>query len=157
LTSLKFPKLKNNLTITDSEELKMNKISYIFGIALLLIGVAAYLFSDNVAWLQLVGLILIATGIVFMVLGLFYSSKRKQSVSSPQLLPTASSQKPLTLKSPATTQPTPPQHVPTPPTPQSTIEKDPAKRLEDLKKLLDHYLITEEDYQKKRKEILSKL
>jgi hypothetical protein len=157
LKSLKFPKLKNNQTITDSEELKIDKISYILGIALLLIGIAAYLFSDNAAWLQSIGLILIAIGIVFMVLGLFYSSKRKQSVSSPQPPSTASSQKPLTPQSPVTTQLTPPQPVPTPPVPQSTIEKEPAKRLEDLKKLLDHYLITEEDYEKKRKEILSQI
>jgi hypothetical protein len=135
----------------------MNKISYILGIALLLIGVAAYLFSDNAAWLQSVGLILIAIGIMFMVLGLFYSSKRKQSVSSPQPTPTTSSQEPLPPQSPPTTQPTPPQPVHTPPVPQSTIGKDPAKRLEDLKKLLDHDLITQEDYEKKRKEILSQI
>jgi len=115
-------------------ELKMNKTWYILGIGLLLAGLTVYLFSGG--WLQALGLILIVAGIVIAVLGLFYPLKR---TIPPSLAPT------------------PPAPPPPKPTPPSTVGKDPAARLEDLKKLLDHDLITEEDYEKKRAEILSQI
>jgi hypothetical protein len=90
-----------------------------------------------------------------MVLGLLYRSRRKPSLSSPPPPQPASSQSPTTPPLPPPTPPTQP--TPKPRATQSPVEKDPAERLEDLKKLLDHNLITEEDYEKKRKEILSQI
>ena len=111
----------------------MNKAWYILGIGLLLAGLTVYLFSGG--WLQALGLILIVAGVVIAVLGLFYPLKRT--------IPPPLAQAP----------PEPPPPKPTPP----STGKDPAARLEALKKLLDHDLIIEEDYEKKRAEILSQL
>ncbi len=109
----------------------MNKASYLLGVILLLAGVTFSLFVGN--WLQTVGIILIVAGIAVAFLGLFYTLKKTPVQASI----TATRQ-----PEPATILPSPTLSEKTTPAPQISTVKDPTARLQDLRKLLDHKLIT---------------
>jgi hypothetical protein len=124
----------------------MNKVSYILGVILLIVGVTAALLVGS--WLQTVGLVLMVAGLIAAFLGVFYPLKRKPSQISAD-----ADQPPQPVKSP----PVPRQIDNALPPPQIPVVKDPVERLQDLKKLLDHKLITQEDYKRKKAEILSQV
>lgn len=132
--------------LLEMERINRNIGLLLFGIGLLLMGIAVYLYPDNRGWFQALGLILIVVGIVFAALGFFYPSKRTPSPPSAQEKERTQGHQAQTV------------HPPPPPyAPPSMAGGNAAVRLEKFKELLDKNLISKEDYEKKKAEILSQV
>lgn len=141
----------------------MDKKWLLLGIAVLLTGLAI------TVWHFALALALITAGTGFSALGLLLSSERtptqpfKQQESGEEkpektdlpLLPFEQEEN-FPLKKKTQTQ-TKIKHKPPTSTPPDTVKQDPAARLARFKELLDKKLISEEDYKRKKMEILSQV